>query len=62
MKKPNSKIKKMVEKEIAALFAQFDAEDQERKAEKLKAKGRKRKKKGKGWINIISVPFGGQPK
>ncbi|MEQ1586684.1 MAG: hypothetical protein ABL895_12440 [Cyclobacteriaceae bacterium] len=62
MKKPNIKISEETKKEVDALLAQFNAEDAERKAERLKAKGKKGKKKGKGWINIISVPFGGQSK
>jgi hypothetical protein len=55
-------ISKEAQKELDDLFAQFDTQDAERKAERLKTKGKKGKKKGKGWINIISIPFGGQPK
>lgn len=47
-------------REVEAILAQLDAQDAEKKDERLRVK--KRKKRGKGWINIISVPFGGQPK
>ena len=55
---------KNVDQEVKALIAELDAQTAKLKAEKLATKGKKKdkKKKGKGWINIISIPFGGQPR
>lgn len=55
---------KNVDQEMKALIAELDAQTAKLKAEKLATKGKKKnkKKKGKGWINIISIPFGGQPR